>query len=448
MFPLQLSKMDILQRLVHTVLPPSGTGSSTSLIAATTAIMSISLYTILNHLTHPRRPPVLPSPLKTHLPSLTPEQASSLLYPPDFFPGARDVPTPYGSIRCYEFGPRRGRKVLLVHGISTSCMTLTHVARGLAARGCRVLLFDLFGRGFSDGVGDLPYDERLFVTQALLVLASSELAWTGQGRVRGRRGEDEDGDGEEEEQEEQEQGFHLLGYSLGGGIAVHLAATFPGMVRSLILFAPAGMIREENFGAAARVIFRSGWVPDGLVEVMTRWRLRKPIAESARKKAKGSTTNTTNTTTAAGAIPGEKAVETAVASEIADGSDPKSPNALQRRVLGHVNWQVVHHEGFVPAFMSTLRYAPMIKQHEAWRKLARREPGTTLFVFGEGDRVVSDEDYREDVLPLVGGEDHVCWAEPVPGAHDFPMTHPELALDRIFKFWGWDEEIGESWLKA
>lgn len=77
-------------------------------------------------------------------------------------------------------------------------MTLTHIAHGLVERGCRVLLFDLFGRGYSDGVGDLPHDERLYVSQALCVLASSELAWTG-------HGEDE--------------GFHLVGYSLGGGIA-------------------------------------------------------------------------------------------------------------------------------------------------------------------------------------------------------------------------------------
>ncbi|ROV99992.1 hypothetical protein VMCG_06177 [Cytospora schulzeri] len=395
--------------------------------------MSISLYTILNHLAQPpRRPAVLPSPLKTLLPSLTPKQASDLLYPPDFFPGARDVATPYGSIRCYEFGPRDGRKVLLVHGISTSCMTLTHIAHGLAGKGgCRVLLFDLFGRGFSDGVGDLPFDERLFVSQALLVLASSELAWTGQG----------EGDG-----------FHLLGYSLGGGIAVHLAAALPpAVVKSLILFAPAGMIREENFGAAARVVFRSGWLPDRLVEVLTRWRLKKPIAAGARRKKAAGAAKGEAGVGATSQIPGEQAMETTVTSEMADSSDqtpPLLPNALQRRVLKHVNWQVANHQGFVPAFMSTLRHAPMTGQHETWRRLAGREAGTVLFVFGEGDGVVSDEDYREDVLPLVGGEDHVCWAEPVPGAHDFPMTHPEQALEKIWRFWGWDEDVGGSWMKA
>lgn len=413
--------MDVLQKLAQLVVPPE-TGSNTTMLVTTTAIMSVSLYTILNHIAQPRRASILPGPLSTLLPALSPEQKSELLYPPDFLPGARDVQTPYGSIRCYEFGPEEGRKVLLVHGISTSCMTLTSVAHGLAERGCRVLLYDLFGRGFSDGVGDLPYDERLFVSQALMVLASSELAWTGQG------------EGE---------GFHLLGYSLGGAVAVHFAAAFPGMVKSLILFAPAGMIREENFGAAARVVFRSGWLPEKLVEALTRWRLRKPIAAAAKRKPKGGVSPAE-----APRMPGEKAIGAAVASEVADSSDRALPNALQRRALKHVNWQVGNHQGFVPAFMSTLRYAPLTGQHNTWRKLAARKPKTTLFIFGEGDTVVNGEDYREDVLPLVGGEEHVCWPDVVPGAHDFPMTHPEQALERIWKFWGWDEEVGGSWLKA
>jgi alpha-beta hydrolase superfamily lysophospholipase len=46
----------------------------------------------------------------------------------------------YGSIRVYEWGPEEGRRVLLVHGITTPCITLGAVAHGLAGRGCRVML--------------------------------------------------------------------------------------------------------------------------------------------------------------------------------------------------------------------------------------------------------------------------------------------------------------------
>ncbi|KAK2610982.1 hypothetical protein N8I77_004366 [Diaporthe amygdali] len=412
--------MDFIQKAAQTVLP----GPDTSMLVITTVVTTASLYTILNRIIYPRRPSVLQNPLSSHISSLSPEEQSQLLYPPDYFPGARDVPTPYGSIRCYEFGPVSGRKVLLIHGISTSCMTLTHIAHGLVERGCRVLLFDLFGRGYSDGVGDLPHDERLYVSQALCVLASSELAWTGQG---------------------EEEGFHLVGYSLGGGIAAHLAATFPSTVKSLILLAPAGMIREENFGIVAKVIFRSGWVPEGIVEIMTRWRLKRPIAESAKRKSKG---GPSGPSTPKSHLPGDQAIEATVTSEIADAAVAEAPGPLQRQVLKYVNWQVANHAGFVPAFMSTLRYAPMINQHEAWRKLAKREPKTTCFIFGIGDEIVNDEDYRQDVLPLVGGEENVFWARSVPGGHDFPMAHPDQTLERIWRFWGWDEGVAASWVKT
>lgn len=416
--------MDAFSRLAH-MLTPGQEAQSTALTITTTVVVTVSVLALANRLFHPTRPSVLPSPLKTLLPRLTPAQQADLLYPPDYFPGARDVPTPYGSMRCYEFGPATGRKVLLLHGISTSCMTLTHLARGLAARGCRVLLLDLFGRGFSDGVGDLPFDERLFVSQALCALASSELAWTGSPAAGGAA---------------EDAGFHLVGYSLGGGIAVHLATAFPGMVRTLVLLAPAGMIREENFGAATRLVFRSGWVPEGLLEVITRWRLKRPIAESAKRKAGKAGGRDAD---ASMPLPGDKTVEAAVASEIADGGGGDDnaatpPNALQRRVLAFVNWQVAHHAGFVCAFMSTLRHAPMLGQRTAWRRLADRPPGTTCLVFGVGDEIVSEEDYREDALPLVGGEGHVVWARPVEGKHDFPMVYPEETLKRIYEFWGWD----------
>jgi len=83
---------------------------------------------------------VVPSPLKS-LPQLSAEEFNKLPYPPDLFPGARDVDTPYGSIRVYEWGPENGRKVLLIHGISTPCLSLGSVAEKLVDSGCRVMMF-------------------------------------------------------------------------------------------------------------------------------------------------------------------------------------------------------------------------------------------------------------------------------------------------------------------
>lgn len=67
---------------------------------------------------------IIRSPRATLLPHLSEAEIANLPYPPDILPGARDVTSPYGTVRVYEWGPEDGRKVLLVHGISTPCVAL------------------------------------------------------------------------------------------------------------------------------------------------------------------------------------------------------------------------------------------------------------------------------------------------------------------------------------
>lgn len=81
--------------------------------------------------------------LRSPRPLLSPEENREHPLPNDVLPGARDVSTPYGSIRVYEWGPEDGPKVLFVHGITTPSIALGGVAHALVDRGCRVMLFDL-----------------------------------------------------------------------------------------------------------------------------------------------------------------------------------------------------------------------------------------------------------------------------------------------------------------
>jgi hypothetical protein len=87
---------------------------------------------------------ILPSPRSRLLADLSDEENRTLPLPNDVLPGARDVASPYGSIRVYEWGREDGPKVLLVHGITTPCIALGGVAHALVDRGCRVMLFDLY----------------------------------------------------------------------------------------------------------------------------------------------------------------------------------------------------------------------------------------------------------------------------------------------------------------
>jgi len=75
---------------------------------------------------------------------LSAEDLSKLPYPLDALPGARDVDSPWGSVRVYEWGPEDGERVLLIHGISTPSIALADLAHKLVGRGCRVMLFGTF----------------------------------------------------------------------------------------------------------------------------------------------------------------------------------------------------------------------------------------------------------------------------------------------------------------
>ncbi|KAK7432705.1 hypothetical protein QQZ08_000564 [Neonectria magnoliae] len=382
---------------------------SPALVATTAALATIGLLAITRAALWPVRPKILPNPLKTgsglSKSNSSPTLAETLVYHPDLLPGARDVDTPYGSIRVYEFGPETGEKVLFVHGISTPCITLMPIANALVERGCRVMLFDLFGRGFSDGVADLPHDDRLYVSQMLLGLASSPLPWTGTN------------------------GLRLVGYSLGGGIAIHFANAFPHLVKDLVLLAPAGLIRAESFGRVSLFLFKSGFIPDRILAIATRSRLQKPIASSRIPKTPISDPVSDSVTDLV-----SPAAEIAAA-EASDPAPGEAATGLEHRVLEYVRWMVIHHAGFVPAFMSSVRYAPLTEQHESWAKLANRKPGTTAIILAQSDEIIDLEDYCRDGIALVGGKENVLWRE-LPGGHDFVMTHAANIVKELEEMWG------------
>lgn len=113
-------------------------------------------------------------------------------------------------------GPAEGPLVVCVHGLTTPSFVWQALAKGLVARGFRVLVYDLYGRGFSDrpeGVQD-----KVFFNRQLEDLLA-------------HLGIDEP--------------FHLIGYSMGGAIATGYAATHPARVRRLVLLASAGLARAD-----------------------------------------------------------------------------------------------------------------------------------------------------------------------------------------------------------
>ena len=83
---------------------------------------------------------IVPSPRSTVLPFISAATAAKLPYPPNIFPGSRDVDSPYGTFKVFEWGPVEGKKIVLVHGDSTPCPVFASIASLLAAKGCRILM--------------------------------------------------------------------------------------------------------------------------------------------------------------------------------------------------------------------------------------------------------------------------------------------------------------------
>lgn len=112
-------------------------------------------------------------------------------------------------------GPQRGPVAVCVHGLTTPSFVWLGLARHLTSMGYRVLIYDLYGRGYSARPRG-PQDAAFFTRQLSELLAHEKV------------GDD----------------ITLLGYSMGGAIATAFAAEEHHRLRRLILLAPAGMGHE------------------------------------------------------------------------------------------------------------------------------------------------------------------------------------------------------------
>ncbi|KAJ5175030.1 uncharacterized protein N7482_000907 [Penicillium canariense] len=358
---------------------------------------------------------VLVSPRSTVLPGLSEAENRKLPLPNDVLPGARDVATPYGSIRVYEWGPEDGPKVLLVHGITTPCIALGGVAHALVDRGCRVMLFDLFGRGYSDCPSDLPQDDRLFATQIMLVLASSPISWTGAGSGK----------------------FCLVGYSLGGGIAASFASFFPQLLSSLVLLAPSGLVRDSQISLQSRLLYSRGLMPESLLGFLVGRRLRAGPLVAPKSKNKHDQLSAADALTEE--LPSQSAAEVQVLSR-------EYPHI---NVPSAVAWQVNSHPGFVHAFMSSMRYGPILAQRQwgTWARLGEHLsaqnsmssgnqsekglPSDKVHILcGNNDAIIIKDEFVSDATTVLGGNAVFKFYE---AGHEFPSTKYEEVAAYIWK---------------
>ncbi|GBE78277.1 alpha/beta-hydrolase [Sparassis latifolia] len=137
------------------------------------------------------------------------------IYPEDIFPNGSYVQLPYGRVRFWLLGPDNGPRVVLIHGLSTPGITWLKVAPYLAERGFRVLVYDLYGKGYSEAP-KTPYHVNLFITQLALLLQYIE--WDH---------------------------AHIAGLSMGGAITAAFTATLPHLVSGKVILIASGGVKDR-----------------------------------------------------------------------------------------------------------------------------------------------------------------------------------------------------------
>lgn len=168
------------------------------------------------------RPPTVPiiHASLAHLPSSSP---SWDVYPEDFYSGGAYANLPLGRVRYWLIGPEDGRRIVLIHGLSIPAIVWKDIAPVLASRGYRVLLYDLYGRGYSDAP-QVTYDTTLYTTQ--LALLMQHVKWDN---------------------------AFIVGLSMGGGVATAFSAHFPHLVNGKVaLIASAGIIESGDISRTAK----------------------------------------------------------------------------------------------------------------------------------------------------------------------------------------------------
>jgi pyruvate dehydrogenase E2 component (dihydrolipoamide acetyltransferase) len=130
-------------------------------------------------------------------------------------PAPRRIETPAGPMQYLEAGPADAEAVVFIHGFGGDLNSWLFVQPDLAAR-FRTIALDLPGHGGSTksvGGGDM---KTLTAAVAALLDALDVRA------------------------------AHLVGHSMGGAIALELAESAPGRVRSVTLISPAGLGADVN----------------------------------------------------------------------------------------------------------------------------------------------------------------------------------------------------------
>lgn len=265
-------------------------------------------------------------------------------------PQASYLQTPVGKAAYYEILPSSSSsehrtpvsRVLFVHGVQTPAIGLQPLASALSSSfpHAHCVLVDLWGHGLTE-TPIAAHEPALF--HDLLVALMDQLRW---------------------------EKAHIVGYSFGGSTTATFAATYPQRVESMVLVAPAGLLRSSQFTELERSYLRGG---EGLEDQARAWVL-----------------------------------------EFLEGGKLVVPLDWKERVeKGEVvaeavrDWQMRKHEGHPASVVGIFRDGGVLDKHAGFAEAASKRIHS-LCVLGELDDLCTVQDLRDvgmhnvAVVPQVG----------------------------------------------
>lgn len=146
-----------------------------------------------------------------------------------------------GVIHYQWHGPVKGQVIVMVHGLTTPSFVWRDQIPALTQAGYRILTFDHFGRGYSDrptGKQDLAF----FIKELDEIMNALKVC----------------------------KGYHLVGYSMGGGIAAQFTSLRRDHIWKLVLIAPIGFLEERP-----NLLVRWPLIGDVVMSMFGGWKMRR-----------------------------------------------------------------------------------------------------------------------------------------------------------------------------
>jgi pimeloyl-ACP methyl ester carboxylesterase len=184
------------------------------------------------------------------------------------------------------------------------------------------------------------------------------------------------------------------------------------------------------------MLYNSSWMPEWMVGKFVASRLwtGQKVVESNPDAVENAETTTT-------ASEGDK---TYVSS-----NQMLLPGNPHSTVASVVDWQIQNHKGFVPAFISTIRHAPIYNQHERWaviRENIENRAGPlkeVWLVLGETDPIINADEVTEDARAVLGEEN--VRVKVLDGVgHEVAIERADDIVRAVRRVGGKSEEVREE----